>query len=101
MKIKALELDRFVDCIVVTGDLGDEHWKPSETPYRKMVECLNLPFHECVYVGDNPHKDFVTTKRLGMKTVRIVREIGDHMQTKLSIAYEAEQTVCSLEELIK
>lgn len=101
MKIRALQLERLVDCIVVTGDLGDEHWKPSETPYRKMAECLHVSFHECMYIGDNPHKDFITAKKLGMKTVRIVREIGDHMQTKLSSSYEAEQTIFSLEELMK
>ncbi|ADU95594.1 HAD family hydrolase [Geobacillus sp. Y412MC52] len=99
-KIKALELEHSVDKIIVTGDLGREHWKPSETPYRKMVECLGLNFCDCVYIGDNPNKDFIAAKRLGMGTVRIVREVGDHMRTKLGTEYEADMTIRSLTELI-
>ncbi|MBB6281991.1 HAD family hydrolase [Geobacillus subterraneus] len=99
-KIKALELEHVVDAIIVTGDLGREHWKPSETPYRKMAECLGLDFCDCVYIGDNPNKDFIAAKRLGMGTVRIVRDVGDHMRTKLGSEYEADVAIRSLTELI-
>ncbi|MGG3832544.1 HAD-IA family hydrolase [Geobacillus thermocatenulatus] len=100
-KIKALELEHVVDAIIVTGDLGREHWKPSETPYRKMMEYLGLDFRDGVYIGDNPNKDFIAAKRLGMGTVRIVRDVGDHMRTKLGGEYEADMTIHSLTELIE
>ncbi|WP_456277652.1 HAD family hydrolase [Bacillus sp. AK128] len=99
-KIKALELENVFDCIIVTGDLGDEHWKPAETPYRKAVECLGLEFSDCVYIGDNPNKDFITARKLGMKTIRIIRPIGDHMETRLEPHYEADRIIYSLEELM-
>ncbi|ESU72908.1 haloacid dehalogenase [Geobacillus thermopakistaniensis] len=99
-KIKALHLEPLFDCIIVTGDLGEEHWKPSETPYRKMAERLGLNFRDCVYIGDNPNKDFIAARRLGMGTVRIVRDVGDHMRTKLGVEYEADMTIRSLTELI-
>lgn len=100
-KVKALHLEKMFDYIIVTGDLGEEHWKPSETPYRKMVKYLHLDFADCVYIGDNPNKDFITARKLGMGTVRIVRDVGDHMQTRLSREYEADYLIYSLTELIK
>ncbi|WP_378933718.1 HAD family hydrolase [Metabacillus herbersteinensis] len=99
-KIDALFLQKWFQCIVVTGDLGEEHWKPSATPYRKIVDCLGLDISDCVYIGDNPHKDFITAKKLGMGTIRIVRPVGDHMQVKLTKEFEADRTLSSLEEII-
>ncbi|MBB3908598.1 HAD family hydrolase [Anoxybacteroides rupiense] len=99
-KVEALNLESMFDYIIVTGDLGDEHWKPSETPYRKMVEYLNLDFKDCVYIGDNPHKDFITARKLGMGTIRIIRNIGDHMRTRLAKEYEADHVIDSLSELM-
>lgn len=99
-KIESLGIKDYFDFIIVTDDLGKEYWKPSETPFRKMAECLELPFEQCVYVGDNPHKDFVTAKKLGMGTVRIIRPIGDHMKTRLTKEYEADWNIYSLEELL-
>ncbi|MBU8881194.1 HAD family hydrolase [Bacillus sp. FJAT-29790] len=99
-KIKSLGLERLFDCIVVTGDLGTSHWKPSDTPYRKVTQCLNLSHGQCVYIGDNPNKDFITARKLGMGTIRIVRSVGDHMKTKLSNEYEADREINSLKQLL-
>ncbi|WP_286885369.1 HAD family hydrolase [Aneurinibacillus sp. UBA3580] len=98
-KIRALGLDKRVSCIIVSDDLGRECWKPSEIPYRKAVECLGLSYEKCVYIGDNPHKDFCTARKLGMHTIRIIRPIGDHMQTILEDWQEADRIIYSLDEL--
>jgi putative hydrolase of the HAD superfamily len=66
-----------------------------------MAEYLRLDFSDCVYIGDNPNKDFITARKLGMGTVRIVRDVGDHMQTRLGKEYEADAVIYSLTELIK
>lgn len=100
-KIRALYLEKRIPCIVVSDDLGRECWKPSEAPYRKVVQCLNLPYEKCVYIGDNPNKDFCTARQLGMHTIRIVRPIGDHMQTVLDRNFEADRIIYSLDELVK
>ncbi|WP_080843999.1 HAD family hydrolase [Cytobacillus gottheilii] len=99
-KIKALNLEGRFDCIVVTGDLGSDFWKPHELPYKKVVECLNMSYEQCVYIGDNPNKDFITASKLGMGTVRIIRDVGDHMKLTLSKEYEADRNIYSLLELI-
>lgn len=100
-KVRALRLEEKLDCIVVSDDLGTDCWKPSEVPYRKVVECLELPFEQCVYIGDNPHKDFCTARKLGMHTIRVIRPVGDHMQTMLTADLEADRIVYSLDELVK
>lgn len=99
-KIKALGLEQWIPYIVVTDELGADAWKPSPLPFRKAIQLVGLDFQDCVYIGDNPHKDFITAKKLGMHTVRIIRPVGDHMETRLSEEYEADLTISMLTELI-
>ncbi|MBR3779239.1 MAG: HAD-IA family hydrolase [Clostridia bacterium] len=67
-KIQALGLEPMVDAIVVTDELGGEAFrKPNPTAFQMMKEALALDYDEMVYVGDNPIKDFVAPKMLGMQ----------------------------------
>ncbi|WP_018931025.1 HAD family hydrolase [Gracilibacillus lacisalsi] len=100
-KIRALGLDHLVDVITVSDDLGGENfWKPSTTPYKRTIQALNTSADKCIYVGDNPRKDFISARKLGMKTIRIIRPNGDHMKVKLAREYEADKTIFSLKELL-
>jgi putative hydrolase of the HAD superfamily len=98
-KIKALGLEARIPCIIVTDDLGQEYWKPSEVPYINATKCLGVQPSECVYVGDNPNKDFVTAKKLGMHTIRIIREIGDYSKIRLSTKFEADILIHDLSKI--
>jgi putative hydrolase of the HAD superfamily len=98
-KLHALGLDRRVPCIVVTDDYGVDASKPSLIPYRVALEQLDLPPGDVVYVGDNPHKDFIGARALGMPTVRVRRPTGDHAATVLDPGHEADRTIASLDEL--
>jgi putative hydrolase of the HAD superfamily len=98
-KLRALGLDTRVPCIVVTDDYGVDASKPSLVPYRIALEQLELPAPEVVYVGDNPHKDFIGARALGMATVRVRRPVGDHAQTVLDREHEADRDIASLDEL--
>ncbi|SHI42243.1 putative hydrolase of the HAD superfamily [Clostridium cavendishii DSM 21758] len=98
-KIKSLNLEEFVDKIVVSDDLGSEFWKPHEKPYLEVINYFNCKNEECIYVGDNPNKDFVGARKLNLKTIRIIREEGDHMKTFLSKEYEADFNIDSLTEI--
>lgn len=99
-KIKALKIEKYFSAIVVTDDLGEYAWKPSPIPFQKVVSDLEVDIKDCLYIGDNPHKDFITAKKLGMKTIRIIREVGDHMGTFLDKEFEADYQIGSLTELI-
>lgn len=98
-KVKSLDLENIVDKIIVTDDLGREYWKPHKRSYLEIVKFFNVKCGECVYIGDNPNKDFITCKKLDMKTVRIIRKQGNHMKIFLDEEYEADININDLEEL--
>ncbi|MBE6727792.1 MAG: HAD family hydrolase [Ruminococcaceae bacterium] len=66
-KIYALGLDKIMDYIVVTDELGGiEFRKPNPRAYELMKEKFGVEYSEMVYVGDNLSKDFTAPKKLGM-----------------------------------
>lgn len=70
-KIASLDLERHVDVIVCTGELGDGCAKPSTVPFEVALNLLGVPPVAAVYIGDDISKDFAGPNRLGMKTVQI------------------------------
>jgi len=77
-KIRTLGLDAYVDLILLTDRWGREDWKPSERSYREVEKRLRLQGKDCLYVADNPHKDFVAPRSLGWQSVRVRRPEGLH-----------------------
>lgn len=67
-KLEALGLH--VDKAVITDELGGPAFrKPCDIAFRIMQRAANVDFEEMVYIGDNPTKDFVAPKKLGMQTI--------------------------------
>lgn len=62
-KIRALDIERFVSKIIVTDDWGKEFRKPHPRAFFSVQG--NRPPGECVYLGDNPQKDFKAPTQLG------------------------------------
>jgi putative hydrolase of the HAD superfamily len=98
-KIEALNIKKMVDKIIVTDDLGKGFWKPHKKPYLDMMYYFNINKNECIYIGDNPNKDFIGARELGIRTIRIIRESGDHIKTFLDKEYEADCNVRNFFEL--
>jgi putative hydrolase of the HAD superfamily len=98
-KIKALNLNKMVDKIIVSDDYGKEYWKPNQHVFLEMARYFNIDPKQCVYIGDNPNKDFIGAKKIGFKTIRIIREEGEHMKTFLDKEYEAHYNIKKLVEL--
>ena len=73
LKLEALKLARFFDCVVFTEELGRDCWKPSPAGFQAMAKQLGLPAQACAYVADNPAKDFVAPNRLGWRTIQYLR----------------------------
>lgn len=99
-KIEALGLKKWIPCIVVSDELGRDCWKPSAVPYLHARKFFGSAAERFIYIGDNPHKDFVTAKKLGFHTIRIIRATGDHMQARLTPEYEADRIIFGLDEMI-
>jgi len=101
-KVAALGIDGLFDCIVYTDDLGRENWKPSPMAFRLIMNRLSADGLECVYVGDNPAKDFFAPNELGWLTVLISRDGGEYKHAggeTCSPLYEAKKVISSLHEL--
>ena len=98
-KIKDLDIENLVDKVIVTDDLGEEFWKPHKKSYLDMMSYFNINKNECIYIGDNPNKDFIGARELGIKTIRIIREKGDHINTILNEEYEADFNIANLLDL--
>lgn len=96
-KITALGLDERLDSVIVTDDFGLS--KPDTAVYWKCLRALGCEPREAAYVGDNPGKDFIGARALGMKTFRIVREKGMYMGVRAEPEQEAEWRIASLAEL--
>jgi putative hydrolase of the HAD superfamily len=98
-KVAALGLEKSFDVLLYTDSLGREHWKPSERPYRRMMEQLDCSGNQCVYIGDNPAKDFVAANALGWHTIQVVRPDGEYGGIPAEKPYQARQQIHSLFEL--
>lgn len=83
-KIKSLDLESFLDHVIVTDEFGRDCWKPSEFAFLKMMELFGGHPEEFVYIGDNESKDFIAPNKLGWKTVRVKRPLGVHLEKKAS-----------------
>lgn len=70
-KIKLLRLADYFDVIILAKELDSK--KPSEIPYKEAVNKLNIAPIKSVYTGDNPLLDFEGAKKMGMRTIRILR----------------------------
>ena len=69
-KITALGLDKLVDDIIITDELGGVQFrKPCDISFRIMQRKWKIPFEQIVYVGDNLNKDFQAPKQLGMRSI--------------------------------
>ncbi len=71
LKVEALGIQDLFDHIIYTELLGRENWKPSSLPFENMSKALACQSNECVYIGDNPAKDFVAPNQLGWHTIEV------------------------------
>ena len=97
-KIEALQLHRWFEVMVVTDEAGRDRWKPHPWGYQAVEQALGVDGSQCVYLGDNPTKDFITAKSRGWVTVRVDR--GDRLNpsTAPSAQHEAAFVVGDLTE---
>jgi putative hydrolase of the HAD superfamily len=70
-KFEALKLNAWFDYVTFTDLLGRDFWKPHPRAFVEMQSASALAGECCLYIGDNPAKDFVAPRRLGWKSVRL------------------------------
>jgi putative hydrolase of the HAD superfamily len=100
-KLAALNLAGYFDAVVFADEWGLEAWKPSPVPFYAVLERLgHLSPAESVYVADNPTKDFLGARRVGMATVWVRRPTGFYAnQEPADLEHQPDIRVTSLDEL--
>lgn len=96
-KVKALDIETFFNKIIYTDELGNGKTKPSSYPFQKIADTFRLSPSRIAYIGDNPHKDFIGAKRIGMKTVRI--KMGMYKDVIVDDEYEADFSIADIMKL--
>ena len=68
-KLKETKIDRMIDNIVITDSIAVGMRKP----HRQIIEYYVSQYHvnvdESVYIGDDPIRDIIGMKQLGLKTI--------------------------------
>jgi len=77
-KLAALGLAGLFDETVFTDDLGRDAWKPATRGFELLLARQNVTAANAAYIADNPTKDFVAPRRLGMHSFRVVRAGTEH-----------------------
>ena len=76
-KLEALGLE--VDDVIITDELGGIQFrKPCDIAFRIMTTRWKMYPADIVYVGDNPSKDFLAPRQLGIKTIYFQNTDGLH-----------------------
>ena len=85
-KLQALGLDKLIDDIIITDELGGTQFrKPCDIAFRIMQRRWGLPFEQMVYVGDNAEKDFQAPKQLGIRSVWVQNKEGLYQKNATDI----------------
>ncbi len=104
LKVKALGLEKFFDCIIYTESLGRDFWKPSPAGFEKLLARLNVSAEQCVCVADNLRKDFLAPNKLGFKTIMVVRKNRLHLgqaPSKEAVPHYEIDSIAKLPDLLK
>ncbi len=99
-KLAALGLVHYFDAVVFSDAWGRAAWKPSTKPFEIALERLACEAARSMYVADNPLKDFLGARQLGMVTVRVCRRAGEYSQLSPPTPQHApDLTIRSVTEL--
>lgn len=97
-KVRALGIVGRFRKIYITHRYGIAHAKPSTLCFERIRARERCDWSDMMYVGDNPAKDFVGLKPLGVHTVRILG--GEHKDRKAAEHEEAEYRIRDIGQLV-
>ena len=98
-KIEALRLTELLDPIICTDQWGAPFWKPHPRAFQEIEKAWELTGPECVYLADNPAKDFVAPNRLGWHSVQVQRSGGEYTGVSAPTGGEPEARAASMDEV--
>lgn len=100
-KADALNLAEYVDAIVFTDCLPPGCAKPSPEAFRRLMEQFGVAGPRCMYVADNPRKDFVGPRQLGWFTLQFVSDSGIYCREAAPPGGEPHECIRDLREVLR
>jgi putative hydrolase of the HAD superfamily len=99
LKVQALGIEKYFECIVYTEQLGRECWKPSPAGFEKIMQTLKGKPENMAYVADNEKKDFIAPNKLGFSTIQLIRPARIHRTVSGEPGASAHHTICEISQL--
>lgn len=96
-KVKALAIASYFKHVYITHRYGIINSKPSVFCFDLIRKREKCEWSEMCYIGDNPNKDFVNLKPLGVHTIRIKTGIYDSVDIAKHL--EADNVISNLTEI--
>ncbi|MCP4245583.1 MAG: HAD family hydrolase [bacterium] len=98
-KVEALALADRIDEIILTDEWGREFWKPHPRAFEELARRFNVEPGACLYVADNPSKDFVAPNALGWRTVFVKRPDAVYVDRAPPEGGQAQEVITTLDAL--
>jgi putative hydrolase of the HAD superfamily len=96
-KVEALGIGPLFRKVYITHRFGIANAKPSIHCFERIRAREGCRWTDMVYIGDNPAKDFVGLRPLGVRTVRVLT--GEHKARVAGPGADAEHRIAGLAEL--
>jgi putative hydrolase of the HAD superfamily len=96
-KVKALNIEKYFNLIIYTDDRGQKKSKPHPYSFKKVLNHFEIKPKEAICIGDDPHKDFIGAKKLGIKTVRVLQ--GRYKNIQVKRKFEADYNVSKITKI--
>ena len=81
-KIKYLGVSNYFKKIYYTNIYGIKHNKPSLHCFNKIKKLEKCDWSDLVYIGDNPHKDFINCNKKKILTIRLMQGQNKNLKVK-------------------
>jgi HAD superfamily hydrolase (TIGR01549 family) len=95
--IERLDLAKFFDAVVVSGDIG--HVKPHPQVFEKIVSEIQVKASRCLFIGDNWLGDIQGARRFGMHAIFITQFVPYEKFDREPDDMDATATIKQLGEL--
>ncbi|MXU65215.1 HAD family hydrolase [Oceanomicrobium pacificus] len=97
LKIDALGLRERISTVHINDPSRGGHFKPDTPAFADLQADFGVTGEACIYIGDNPAKDFIGPRRLGWTTVQVERSARLHHTAPPTPAHAADLTVARLD----
>jgi len=95
-KIEALGIKNFFNHVYITHRYGIINAKPSIYCFNLIKKREKCSWRSMIYVGDNPMKDFINLRKVGVHTVRV--HTGMYKDMKVEQMYDADYHISCISE---